>query len=108
MSNLEAYILKKYSRWVPFSICSEELGFDVTACLAASTTKECSAGLERDTHQGGKLKGTLLEPKMRPVEYITERFTLPYEHVDHRNGGLLFSALAHLLNLNLHYRGEEI
>ena len=109
MSSLEAYILKKYSRWVPFTDCSSELLFDIEECLDASITKECSACSQTKVSRGNKDSpiGGILTPKLFPIEYVTKQYAIPFEHIDIKSGGLLYSALARLIELNMHIDQKE-
>ncbi len=103
MSNLEAYIIKRYGRWIPFSVCSEELLFDVTDAIYASYTKECEACTAPVNPETLRLT-----PKLKPVKYDILKYTMPFEHIDYDKECLLFTALAKLLLLNMHLQGEQL
>ncbi len=106
MSSLESYIFKKYGRFVPFKDCSDELLFDVALCLDASLRKDCTGGTTHKANYYGEVTYGLAA-EMIPAKYTTERFCIANENIDFKNNGLLFSVLARLLNLNMHYQGEQ-
>ncbi len=107
MSSLEKYILSKYGRFVPFKDCSEELQFDVSLALDASIKKDCIAAKVIKPNATGEITYGLT-PRLISVEYMTERFCIANESIDFKNGGLLYSALARLLNLNMHLEKESV
>lgn len=96
MSNLEAYILKQYGRWVDFEICSKELGFDVEDAVFLTIEK----------------KGVLMQTKTEVVWTKPRKTGYKYRvpvmsSLVVRGDCLLFTELAKLLDLNMHYSPKE-
>ena len=73
-TSLEAYIYQRYGRWVPFTDCTEEIGFDIEDAIEAHITKECTACVETRVSRGSKyedsVQGGFLTPKLFPVKYV--------------------------------------
>ena len=106
MSNLEAYILNKYSRWVPFKDCSAELLFDIEEALGVRITKECESCEQIVLNSIGAPIGGLLTPKLQRIKYKKHHYAISEDHIDFQNGGLLYSTLAKLILLNAHLDKE--
>ncbi|OYZ26137.1 MAG: hypothetical protein B7Y23_02810 [Sulfurovum sp. 16-42-52] len=96
MSNLEAYILKKYGEWVPFDICSAELGFDIQEAVALTIKKSGNIMLSENEVAWQKPKKT---------KYVYQVPVMSSTVV--RGDTLLFTELAKLLNLNMHNGGKK-
>jgi len=96
VSRLDAYLLKHYSRWIPFDICSKELLFPIEIALDASIQKRCVVG-ERTV-----ISKKVLAPTYRPAVFNKVHFAIPPENIDHIGERLLYTELAKLLNYNLH------
>ena len=107
MSKLECYILKRYGRWIPYSVASEELGFSVVNAVDACINKACRAGKEAQEYKNAttgeiSFRGGFMTPRMFDITYNSFEFVIDSLSVDIINDRLLFTELARLLNLNLH------
>lgn len=102
MSSLEAYILKKYGKFVPFDIASEELGFDVLDAVACVVTKAGSVLMRKEYI----CNGVLTTPrKTKATEY---EYNVPVmSSLAVRGNCIRYAELAHLLNLNMHIGVEH-
>ena len=92
---------------IPYSICSDELGFSVVNAVDASINKACRAGKETQSYKNittGDIcvKGGFMTPRMFDVTYNSFEFVIDSLAVYIINDRLLFTELARLLNLNLH------
>lgn len=107
MSTLEAYIFRKYGRWIKYEIASNELGFSIMHAVDATVTRSCQAGMEPKIYwhvkdQQWRMSGGLIGPKLKPIKYSSTFFAIDPLSVDSMGERLLYTELARLLNLNLH------
>lgn len=93
MTSLEAYILKQYGRWVDFEICTKELGFNVEDAVALTIEKKSSIDMVPSDVW-------LRKPRKTGYKYrVPVMSTLAV-----RGDCLLFTELAKLLDLNMHFQ----
>ena len=97
MSNLEAYIIKKYGEWIPFDICSRELGFDVMQAIALTIKKSGSLNMKKEKMINGS---PCLPKKNKITEYSYSLPVMPMAAV--RSDSLRYIEFANLLDLNMH------
>lgn len=106
MNRLEKYVFDLYGRWISFTDCSRELLFDIEEALDVKITKEASACKQVIIDTNGNIKGGLLTPKLKPIEYEVHNYAIPQEMIDFKNDRLHFRMLAKLLILNMHLDKE--
>ncbi len=98
MSNLENYIVKRYGKWVPIEVCSEECGFDVSYAICAMVKGKGTISRDYCYRRADGVKVVAGKHKVHKYEYLVPVM----DSLSVRGDTLRYKELAKLIDLNMH------